>query len=87
MYVYCEAGNLIDFVKSYTSKFREFPSQRIVQKILKSLCKALKILHSSKICHRNLKVKYVMLKYKDLNALAEKYKSINDNCLLAKDDK
>ena len=75
---YCEIGDCFDFLKRYINFFKRTPTQNIIQKIVKSITEGVIYLHQRNILHRDLKLKNVMLKYKDFNKLIrEKYKDLN----------
>ena len=84
VYEYCELGNLLDFIKQYKSKFNCFPSQKIIQKIIKGIACAICKMHSENVMHRELKLKYIKFKYKNLKKIMvahgkDKYFTMNTN--------
>ena len=71
---YCEIGNILEFIKNYAKIFKTFPTQRIIQKIILSITEAVIYLHKNDILHRDLKLKNVVLKYKDFKSVVISYK-------------
>ncbi len=77
VYEYCELWNLSEFFQQFKMKFYSFPTQRIIQKILRGIVSAICKMHSQNVMHREIKLKYVKFKYKNLETiLSEKDKGL-----------
>ena len=75
---YYNGGTLENFLETYRLKYNNFPSEEIVQYIMRQIIEGIKYLHNKHIIYRAVNLTNIMINYEDEND------RINNNIMKAK---
>ena len=64
---YYNGGNLENFFQAYKLKYNNFPSEKIVQYIMRQIIEGIKYLHNKHIIYRAVNLANIMINYEDEN--------------------
>ena len=64
---YYNGGNLENFFQAYKLKYNNFPSEKIVQYIMRQIIEGIKYLHNKHIIYRSVNLENIMINYEDEN--------------------